>query len=36
MEIPLKLLWRRLSTQAELSNNCTVTVDVTILKIVKE
>ena len=30
------LSWRRLSTQAKLSDNRTVAVDVTVLKVVKE
>lgn len=34
--LAFKHSWRRLSTQAELSNNSTVAVDVTVLKIVKE
>lgn len=34
--LAFKHSWRRLSTQAELSNNSTVALDVTVLKIVKE
>ena len=32
----LNLFRRRLSTQAKFSNNCTVTLDITVLQVVKE